>query len=50
MVTAAMKLKDANSLEGTAFRLYRQLERFLARKGLAPQEHAMWFGLENEPR
>ncbi len=34
----------------SAFRLYRKLERFLARKGLAPQEHAMWFGLENEPR
>ena len=34
----------------SAFRLYRKLERFLARKGLAPQERPMWFGTENEPR
>ncbi|MBR2938995.1 MAG: hypothetical protein IKC15_03940, partial [Kiritimatiellae bacterium] len=34
----------------SAFRLYRKLERFLARKGLAPQERPMWFVTENEPR
>ena len=34
----------------SAFRLYRKLERFLARKGLVPQERPMWFVTENEPR
>ena len=34
----------------SAFRLYRKLERFLARKGLVPQERPMWFETENEPR
>ena len=34
----------------SAFRLYRKLERFLARKGLAPLERPMWFVTENEPR
>lgn len=34
----------------TAFRQYRKLERFLARKGLVPPERPLWFVTADEPR
>ena len=34
----------------TAFRRYRKLEKFLARKGLVPPERPLWFVSEDEPR
>ena len=34
----------------TAFRQYRKLERFLARKGLVPPERPYWFVPKDEPR
>ena len=34
----------------TAFRQYRKLEKFLARKGLVPPERPLWFVSKDEPR
>ena len=34
----------------TAFRQYRKLEKFLARKGLVPPERPLWFVPRDEPR
>lgn len=34
----------------TAFRQYRKLEKFLARKGLVPPERPLWFVAKDEPR
>ena len=52
------KKQDANRWKGrnwletmvnrSAFRLYRRLEAFLARKGLVPQEHPFWLTPDGE--
>ena len=34
----------------TAFRQYRKLEKFLAKKGLVPPERPLWFVSKDEPR
>ena len=33
-----------------AFRMYRKLEKFLAKKGIVPPERPLWFVTSNEPR
>ena len=50
----AERWRGGNALETfvnrSAFRMYRKLERFLAKKGLVPPERALWFVTKDEPR